>query len=260
MCKLFLIITAIIFLWAAALIYFRSKNVKRSEFINIFKTAGYFKLRLIAFVLAATFIFAVFNHIKSKKYVQAIVSLNYSEASQAQNSNGTRYNMSEIICDEVIEKAIEMGAFEDVTVKELKKCLAVYPYIQGGVNDKSEYHISTEFVVDYYATKDTDHLHSENVIQLITSAYKEYYVEKYTDNFKNDAPEEKPDFSKMEYMDIVSYFDKESNAIRNSKLKLQSKRDMILEKAQALLPKTILPLIQSQERFISLRKLRLRKI
>ena len=71
-----------------------------------------------------------------KHSVTAIVALNYSEASQAQNSNGTRYNMAEIICDEVVEKAIEMGAFENVSVKQLKNCLCVYPCVQGDVDDK----------------------------------------------------------------------------------------------------------------------------
>ena len=91
----------------------------------------------------------------------------------------------------------------------------VYPCVQGGVGDESEYHISTEFAVEYHASKDTAHLDSENVIKLITSAYKEYYIEKYTDNFSLLTPEEKPDFSTMEYMDIVSYLDKEASAVQN---------------------------------------------
>ncbi|MBR2021668.1 MAG: hypothetical protein IJ939_04450, partial [Clostridia bacterium] len=126
---------------------------------------------------------------------------------------GTRYNMSEIISDEVVERAIKKGALEDVTVNQLKKCLVVYPCVQGGVGDETQYHISTEFAVEYHASKETSHLDSENVIKLITLAYKEYYIEKYTDSFSLDA--QKPDFSQMEYMDIVSYLDKESQAILN---------------------------------------------
>jgi hypothetical protein len=121
--------------------------------------------------------------------------------------------MSEIICDEVVEKAIKNGALENITVKQLKNCLTVYPCVQGGVANESQYHISTEFAVEYHATKDSAHLDSENVIKLITSAYKEYYIEKYTDNFKLDT--DKPDFSEMEYMDIVSYLDKETQAVLN---------------------------------------------
>lgn len=213
--KVPIVIAGVILLIAALKIYFRAKNVTRSEFFNILKTTKYLQVWVMVFVVVLTGVFGVLNHLKAKQSVKAVVALNYSEASQAQNSNGTRYNMSEIICDEVVEKAIEMGAFEDVTVKQLKKCLSVYPYVQGDVNDESNYHISTEFIVEYHASKDTEHLNSENVIVLIASAYKEYYIEKYTDNFSLTEQEEKPDYSAMEYMDIVTYFNKETTAVLN---------------------------------------------
>lgn len=213
--KIPLAIVAVILLIAVYAIYIRSKNVTRSEFWKILKSAKVPELWVILLVLVLTGVFSVFNHMKSQQYVSAVVALNYSEASQAQNSNGTRYNMSEIICDEVVKRAIEMGAFEDVTVKQLKNCLSVYPYMQGDVNDKSNYHISTEFVVEYNASKHTQHLDAENVIKLITSAYKEYYIEKYTDNYSLSTKLEKPDFATMEYMDIVYYFNKEATAVLN---------------------------------------------
>ena len=211
--KIPVLIIGALFIISAAIIYFRSKNVNRTEFKRIFKTAEYFSLWTVIVCFVFTAVFGVLNHIDMKKSVHAIISLTYSEASQAQNSNGTRYNMAEIICDEVVERAIKKGALENVTVKQLKNCLSVYPCVQGGVGDESQYHISTEFAVEYHASKHTAHLDTENVIKLITTAYKEYYIEKYTDNFSLDS--EKPDFENMEYMDIVSYFDKETTAILN---------------------------------------------
>ena len=213
--KLPLAVVGLLLVVSALTIYFRSKNVTKSEFLKIFKSTRLIGAWILIFVIVISGIFGIFNHIKAKHSVTAVVALNYSEASQAQNSNGTRYNMSEIICDEVVEKAIEMGAFENVTVKQLKNCLCVYPYVQGDVDDKSNYHISTEFVVEYHASKHTDHLDAENVITLITSAYKEYYIEKYTDNFSLTSKEDKPDYSTMEYMDIVTYFNKETTAVLN---------------------------------------------
>ena len=213
--KLPLAAVGLLLIVATLTIYFRSKNVTKNEFFKIFKSTRLVSVRILIFVIAVSGIFGIFNHIKAKHSVTAVVALNYSEASQAQNSNGTRYNMAEIICDEVVAKAIEMGAFKDVTVKQLKDCLCVYPYVQGDVNDKANYHISTEFVVEYHASKHTDHLDAENVITLITSAYKEYYIEKYTDNFSLTGKEEKVDYGTMEYMDIVAYFNKEATAVLN---------------------------------------------
>ena len=213
--KIPIAIAGLLLLAAVLKIYTRSKNVTQTEFFRILKSTRILQAWALIFAILLTCVFGFLNHIKAKQFVMAIVSLNYSEASQAQNSNGTRYNMAEIVCDEVVEMAIEKGALENVTVKQLKNCLSVYPYMQGDVNDKSNYHISTEFVVEYHASKYTEHLNAENVILLVTSAYKDYYIEKYTDNFSLTEIEEKPDFSKMEYMDIVTYLDKETNSVLN---------------------------------------------
>ena len=211
--KLMILIVGGLFAVSAAVIFFRLKNVNRTERIQIFKTAEYFNAWTILVCFVITMVYGFFNHIELKKSVNAVISLNYSEASQALNSNGTRYNMTEIISDEVVDRAIKKGALKNVTVKQLKKCLTVYPCVQGGVEDETKYHISTEFAVEYHASKDTTHLDSENVINLITTAYKEYYIEKYTDNFSLDA--QKPDFEKMEYMDTVTYLEKEAQSVLN---------------------------------------------
>lgn len=213
--KIPVLVAGILLVLAALTIYIRSKNVTRSEFVKILKGTKYLQVWVLIFVFVLTGIFGIFNHMKSKQSMTAVVALNYSEASLAQNSNGTRYNMAEIICDEVVEKAIQRGAFEDVTVKQLRNCLSVYPYVQGDVNDKANYHISTEFVVEYHASKHTQHLDAENVIKLITAAYKEYYIEKYTDNYSLTQEEAKPDYTAMEYMDIVTYFNKEITSVLN---------------------------------------------
>ena len=213
--KLLFVAVGLLLVVSVFIIYFRSKNVTKREFIKIFKSTRLVSAWILIFVIVISGVFGIFNHMKAKHSVTAVVALNYSEASQAQNSNGTRYNMAEIICDEVVEKAIEMGAFENVTVKQLKNCLCVYPYIQGDVKDKSSYHISTEFIVEYHASKHTDHLDAENVITQITSAYKDYYIEEYTDNFSVTSKEDKPDYSTMEYMYIVTYFNKETTAVLN---------------------------------------------
>lgn len=211
--KLIILIVVVVFIVSLAIIFFRSKNTNHTERKQIFKNAGYFNAWILLICFVVTMVYGIFNHFELKKSVHAVISLNYSEASGALNSNGTRYNMTEIICDEVVERAIKKGALENITVKQLKNCLVVYPCVQGGVDDESNYHISTEFAVEYHASKDTAHLDSENVIKLIAASYKEYYIEKYTDNFSLDS--EKPNFSEMEYMDIVSYFDKETQAVLN---------------------------------------------
>ena len=47
--KILFAIAAVIMLVALARIYFRSKNVTRSDFVKIFKTAGYFQAWILVF-------------------------------------------------------------------------------------------------------------------------------------------------------------------------------------------------------------------
>lgn len=213
--KLPVAIVALVLLIAVATIYLRWKNISFRNVVNILKATNYVQAWVLILVFLITGVFGFFNHLHLKQYSYAIISLNYSDASQAKNSNGSRYSMADITCDKVVKKAIEMGALEDVSVKEIQECLSVKPYVQGDAFDETKYHISTEFLVEYKASKHTQHLNAENVIRLLSSAYKEYYIEKFTYNFSLDTIDKKPDYSKMEYMDVVAYLNKEATAVLN---------------------------------------------
>ena len=115
--KIIILLVGLLFAFSAGTIFFRLKNVNHTERIQIFKTAEYFNAWIILICFVTTMLYGIFNHLELKNSVHAIVALNYSEASGALNSNGTRYNMAEIISDEVVERAIKKGALEKVTVK-----------------------------------------------------------------------------------------------------------------------------------------------
>lgn len=211
--KAMLLVMGLVFAISALVVFLRAKNVGIANRKAILKSAGYLNAWVLLLCFVLTIVFACVHHFEAKKTVSAVISLNYSEASGALNSNGTRYNMNEIISDEVVARAIEKGALKNVTVKQLKSCLTVAPCVQGGVDSEADYHISTEFSVGYRASKHTRHLDSENVIQLIASAYKDYYIEQYTDRFT--LGDEDIDFDSMEYMDALRFLEKESTAVLN---------------------------------------------
>lgn len=177
------------------------------------------RVRASAFVLTFLFTFAVFFgfHMNKNGFKQAIVSLNYTEASKAQNSNGTRFEMAEILDNAVIARAIEKGGFTDVTVRDLKKCLSVEPTVQGNSLSEAGYHISTEFRITYTANKNTAGLDAGNVVQLVGDAFKEFYISKYADDFSvmNFTAEKDDEAGRSDYLDIVTYLQKQSQIITN---------------------------------------------
>lgn len=173
--------------------------------------------------LAFTLVFAVGYRLKTTLTASTIITLNYAEASKGQNANGTRYNMAEIICDDVLNRAIQKGALENVTIGQLRNCLKVEPVVQGNSDDESDYHIATEFVVTFEADKNTAHLDAENLVLLIANAYKDFYIDTYADNFSvlNLDKDFEQTVKDMDYLDIVNYLSTQAYQIENYMYSLQ---------------------------------------
>jgi len=56
-----------------------------------------------------------------------LIAFNYEEAAKGQNPNGTRFNESDILSDEILEKVIERGALKISTAK-LSELLTLSTY------------------------------------------------------------------------------------------------------------------------------------
>ena len=166
--------------------------------------------------LAFVLVFTAFYFVYDNRRASVVITLNYAEAYQGLNANGTRYNMNEIICEDVLERVIEKGAVEGITAKRLQSCLTVEPVVEGGTETEEDYHISTEFRVTYRGNRALN-IDAESLVRLIGFAYKEYYIERYADNFEsldiNITPEE--DFADLDYLDIVDYLSNQVAVIQN---------------------------------------------
>ena len=206
-----LMLTAVLLVIGLVRLRRRAKENVRSEFKQMLLKQRRFRawtlLAAMGFMLAFTLAFWV----RSGKTVSAIISLNYTEASSGQNANGTRYNMGEIISLEVLERAIEKGALEDVTASQLASCLTVEPLVQGNSYNEDGYHIATEFLVTYEADSHTAHLNAENVIVLVANAYKEFYIDQYADDFSVlDLDLDQSKLESLDYLDIVTYLEQQA--------------------------------------------------
>ena len=205
--KLCVLTIAVLIIYSVIVIFKKTRHLPFSRI----KSYLFAKRAINARVLVALFVFVIvvfagFNMNKNSKK-QAVITLNYAEASNAQNPNGTRFDMAEIICTDVLERAIEKGGFEDITAKDLKKCLSVTPTVEGDSSSEDDYHISTEFMLEYMASSKTGKLDAENVVKLVGDAYKEFCIEKYADDFSvlNIDEEELETANEGDYPDIISY-------------------------------------------------------
>lgn len=215
--KLFVVLILVILAAALILSYVKLKDCSLQRMKRIVFQQFHWTFWTIPVTIIFAVSFMLMYASAAGNTASAVITLNYSEASSGQNSNQTRFNMSEIISNDVLELAIEKGALEGVTVADLKKALSVAPTVQGNSYNPDGYHISTEFAIYYFATPQTKHLDAHQLLDLITDSYKQFYIERYADNFQKLNMEFSPEtqFSEMDYLDIVAYLEQQCYLIED---------------------------------------------
>lgn len=205
----------------------------------------------MALAMAASLILV---NLKSQLYSNATIALNYQNASKGVNPDGSRYNMSEILSDEILEEAIQIGALEHVEVSDLKKSLSIVPNVQGTTESESDYHISTEFTLSYKGLKKTAHLNGTMVLQSVMQAYREWFYKKYIDGF-HLLDLNFDELKQYDYLEICDYLDTKAQNIEFY-MKSYEQRDAGFRQEGNENTFTTLALASWQFRDVALEKLR----
>lgn len=158
-----------------------------------------------ALVLAAVYTAGFFLLWQTGRSMEgtATISLSYAEASRGLNPNGTRFNTYDIISDEVLQTAIREGEMGQLTPAELREALSVAPLEAGSYASAEHFYVSTEYVLRFSATKKTQHLNGDQVVQQVADAF--YHAFRQTYERKTHVLE--LDFERLEQLD---YLDKVS--------------------------------------------------
>lgn len=178
-------------------------------------------LRKKAWILIFAVIYAVYcvgaKYVLTPQSAFATINLNYSGASKGLNPNKTRFNAADILNQEVLERAIEKGAFEGITPKELKntlwlEALDVEPKVLDENTSEEKYKVGTVYRIHYTADEKTKNLNPEAVIQMVAYAYYDYFMDKYSDkrNLLRIPQEELDALENMDYLDMLNYFEMKS--------------------------------------------------
>ena len=138
---------------------------------------GKWKLVLLALLLMV--VYGGLAFLQTRQIATVSIALTYPEASSGLNPNGTRYNMSEALSDEVLERAIEFGGFTDITVDDLQNSLDIVPRNGAGLEGT----VSTQFFLTFRNTGHTGSLDSQEILHAVASAYRDWFIEKYSVNY-----------------------------------------------------------------------------
>ena len=170
---------------------------------------------MIVLVIISTSYLMYQNKTRSAK---AFIALNYEEATKGLYPNQTRFNISLIKSDEVLERAIEKAGMTDkITSQAMADNITVWAASVDGMqlpSGTTSYKIATTYTITYTRNDELDdRISTKDMLSLIVAAYKEVFYEKYT--YVDVALS--PDWSEcdeQEYMEIGSFFEKECNKIR----------------------------------------------
>jgi len=161
----------------------------------------------------------------------ATLSFNYEGASYGLNPNQTRFNQADILGYPVLKGMVDKNILPDVTAAELAEVLHISSDDQrSGVGEaggedaagSENYRVSAEYKIEYAADKNTNHLDGENVLQVFSGAYREWFAQQSA----TDLSPLNMDFTEInqeDYLDICDHLDTEAKRIMNFMSVMNSK-------------------------------------
>ena len=147
-----------------------------------------------------------------------LVALNYEEATRGLYPNNTRFNISLIKSEDVLDRAIAKAGLEgQITALDMADHITALASNVNGMqlpSDTTSYKIATTYTITYEKNDELGpRISARDMLSLIVEAYKEVFYEDYTYVEVGIAPDWS-ECEEQEYMEIGSFFEKECRKLR----------------------------------------------
>ena len=153
-----------------------NKRWIKQAFLRFWKKKYSFLAGCLALVLLLTLVLNLV--LPSQAF--AHMSLNYSEASLGLNPNRSRFNSSEMLSGDVLDRAIESaGLTGTVTASQLADCLSISPADEAYSTDN---YINTTYQITLTDRLHLSHLSAQTLLSFVCLTYKDYFMEHYCEN------------------------------------------------------------------------------
>ena len=147
-----------------------------------------------------------------------LVALNYEEATRGLYPNNTRFNISLIKSEDVLDRAIAKAGLEgQITALDMADHITALASNVNGMqlpSGTTSYKIATTYTITYEKNDELGpRISARDMLGLIVEAYKEAFYEDYTYVEVGIAPDWS-ECEEQEYMEIGSFFEKECRKLR----------------------------------------------
>lgn len=173
------------------------------------------KVLAVLIMFAYLIAYSMCSYVYNANQATEVIKLNYEEASKNQNPNKTRFNASQILSEEILQKVIERGAYEDVTVSQLAACLHLSStFDNSGLGDVESLKVATEYSIHCSADVVKYGIRPKELLSLLADVYYEYFLQHYAEN-DQILNIDISDVDSMDYMDVDDYLDMKASELSN---------------------------------------------
>ena len=184
-----------------------AKN-KGKNYFKILSMAFKEILRNILWILFLAFMsmvfFAWYSAMTSGNKVKATIMLRYEQAYEGLNPNGTRFNINELLSDEVLQTTISLAGLQDeLTTDDLLSSIAVKA---SGSQEPENMYIATEYTIELNNRFLPRRITAYNMMNLLMETYKQYFMKNYgsNDSALNIDWADTADWEYIEFADIMN--------------------------------------------------------
>ena len=141
------------------------------------------------------------------------IKLNYGEASKGQNPNGTRFNSSRIISDQLLNEVVQRGNFP-ITAEELSRCLYLSTSFDNRSASQADLKVATEYWVFPSRAILAYGIDGRELMNILGDVYYENFLEEYTEN-DSILQLSFEEMDRWDYLDLTSYLRVEATKLQH---------------------------------------------
>ena len=145
-----------------------------------------------------------------------LMVFNYEEAARGQNPNVTRFNESNILSDQILEKVISRGGLS-ISAEHLAELLTISTRLDAeklDVTQESDLKISTEYWIQCSEKVSLYHINPKTVLNLLADVYWEDFIQNYAEN-DSILDLSFDELEGMEYLDVKDYLQMQAYKLKN---------------------------------------------
>lgn len=138
------------------------------------------KFWILFLMIVAFIVLCGYSSLHAEDAAKANLVLRYEHAYEGLNPNGSRFNINELMSEEVMTQAIEYAGLEgELGIEQLQNSISIS---SAGSQDPKKMYIATEYTIELENTYLPERISARSMLNLVLQCYKNYFLDHYGRN------------------------------------------------------------------------------